>query len=223
MDARDALRSTSAVRRFTDEPVDDALLHDILDDARFAPSGGNRQPWRVVVVKDVPLRRRLGDLMRPVWAEYIAVAATGVTPFAAVAASPYIVPEAMASAPPNNLIESIVAAPVVLVIGVDLGGVAMLDKDLERPALVGGASIYPFCWNLLLSARTHGLGGVLTTFLSRAEPLAAPELGLPDTYALAATLFLGHPVRQRTKLKRKPVEEFTTVDRFDGPAFGPFA
>ncbi|MEN9822045.1 MAG: hypothetical protein RLZ04_471, partial [Actinomycetota bacterium] len=52
MDLRTALRTTGTVRGFTDQPVDDALLVEILDDARFAPSGGNKQPWRVAVVGD---------------------------------------------------------------------------------------------------------------------------------------------------------------------------
>ena len=59
----------------------------------------------------------------------------------------------------------------------------------------------------------------MTTFLSRAEPAAAPALGLPEGHALAAVIFLGVPVHQPTKLSRKPVDSFTTVDRFDGPAF----
>ena len=219
MEARELLRTTGAVRRFTDEPVDDALLHAVLDDARFAPSGGNRQAWRVVVVKDPGKRARLGALMRPVWDEYVAMAATGRTPFTAVEAAPYATARSLSAAAPNELIDGIVDVPVVLVVGADLGSVAMMDKDLDRAPITGGASIYPFCWNVLLAARTHGLGGVLTTFLSRAEPLAAPELGLPPTYALAATLFLGHPVHQPTKLTRRGVEEFTTVDRFDGPVF----
>ena len=59
----------------------------------------------------------------------------------------------------------------------------------------------------------------MTTFLSRVEPDAAPELGLPEHHALAATIFLGVPERQVTKLRREPVEAFATHDRFDGPSF----
>jgi nitroreductase len=63
MDLRDAIRTNGTVRNFTDEPVDDATIASILDDARFAPSGGNRQPWRVAVVDDRTLRRELATLM----------------------------------------------------------------------------------------------------------------------------------------------------------------
>ena len=94
-----------------------------------------------------------------------------------------------------------------------------MDKDLERPPITGGGSIYPFCWSILLAARARGLGGVMTTFLSRAEPAAGPALGLPPDHALAATIFLGYPVDQPTRLRRRGVAAFATIDRFDGPAF----
>jgi nitroreductase len=220
MELSPALRTTGAVRRFTSQAVDDDTLAAILDDARFAPSGGNRQPWRVVVVRDPARRRALADTMRPIWDEYAAIAATGRTPFAAVEGATSERPATRAGGAPNDLLDHIVDVPVVLVVAADLGRIAMMDAGLDRPPLTGGASVYPFCWSLLLAARERGLGGVMTTFLSRAEPLAAPLLGLPAGHALAATLFLGHPEHQPTRLRRAPVDTFATVDRFDGPAFG---
>jgi nitroreductase len=123
---------------------------------------------------------------------------------------------------PNMLIDEIETVPVVLAIAADLRDIAIMDGNAEhRPPIVGGASIYPFCWSILLAARARGLGGVMTTFLARAESSAAPLLGLPADHALAATIFLGVPVHQNTKLTRKPVESFATIDRFDGPALNP--
>ena len=107
----------------------------------------------------------------------------------------------------------------MLVIAADLSMVAMMDRDLERKPIAGGASIYPFCWNLLLAARSRGFGGVLTTFLARAEREAAPLLALPANHAIAGMVFLGRPVHQPTRLKREAVSSFTTVDTFGGPAF----
>jgi nitroreductase len=211
MDLLDSLRSTGAVRSFTAEAVSDATVAAILDDARFAPSGGNRQPWKVAVVKDLSLRRRIADLMRPVVEEYAGAAATGVTPFA-FGRSIDVPPIAA----PNGLIDGIAEVPVVLAVAADLHRIALMDGNLDRPAMAGGASVYPFCWSILLAAHAHGLGGVLTTFLSRVEPAAAPVLGLPEGHALVATIFLGVPTHRATKLRRREVTAFATVDRFDG-------
>lgn len=217
IDPQSALRTTGAVRRFTSEAVPDAAVHQILDDARFAPSGGNRQPWRVAIVKDPALRRRLADLMQPVWDSYVARGQLGVTPYNCV---DDIEPDHVAHAP-NELLDQVESVPVMLAVAADLRKIALMDGQLERPALTGGASIYPFCWSILLSARERGLGGVITTFLSRVEPAAAPEIGLPEHHALAATIFLGVPEFQATKLRRGEVSDFTTLDRFDGPPFTP--
>lgn len=217
MEIREAIRTNGSVRAFTDEPVDDATVASLLDDARFAPSGGNRQPWRVAVISDTMLRRELAMLMQPVWDEYMETAAIGGNPFNVV---DYVEPDEVSPNKPNALLENIESIPVVLAVAADLSKLAMMDAELDRAPLTGGASIYPFCWNLMLSARAHGLGGVMTTFLSRVEPAAAPALGLPEHHALVTTIFLGHPVHQPTKLKRNPVESFASVNRFDGASFG---
>ncbi|MGA1006730.1 MAG: nitroreductase family protein [Ilumatobacteraceae bacterium] len=219
MDLIDALRGTGAVRAFTDEPGDDSVLARVLDIARFAPSGGNRQPWRVAVVKDPELRHRLADAMTPVWDEYAAISATGITPFSSAPPAPYELESKRPGNVPNQLLTEIATIPVVLAVAADLTRIAMMDKDLDRSPITGGASVYPFCWNVLLAARSEGLGGVITTFASRAESVTGPLLGLPEHHALAATIFLGHPVKQPTRLKRHSVDDFATVDRFDGAAF----
>lgn len=216
MDLDTALRTTGSVRRFSPDRVDDATVGGIIDTARFAPSGGNRQPWRVAVVRDLALRRQLADHMQPIWDEYMAASAEGQRAFNGID----YVPPADAPHSPNELLDHIEEAPVVLAIAADLREIALMDGALDRPPVVGGASVYPFCWSILLAAHDRGLGGVLTTFLSRAEPAAGPLLGLPEHHALAATVVLGVPAGHRpTRLSRHPVESFTTVDRFDGPAF----
>jgi nitroreductase len=150
--------------------------------------------------------------MTAVWQEYLGEgSASSRTPFAfgrSFGAQPI--------AEPNPLLDDIEHVPVVLSIAADLNKIALMDGDADRPPITGGASIYPFCWSILLAARARGLGGVLTTFLSRAEAEAAPALGLPADHAIVATIFLGHPVHLNTKLRRGPVSNFTTVDRFDG-------
>ncbi|MCU1361238.1 MAG: dehydrogenase [Ilumatobacteraceae bacterium] len=217
MDLIEALRGTGAARSFTDEGIDDATLAAILDDARFAPSGGNRQPWRVAVVKDGAIRHGMAQLMRPVWNAYVGAGTTSGS------SAPYAFGLDSDTAPvaaPNHLLDHIDNVPVVLAVAADLNRIALMDGNLDRPAMTGGASVYPFCWSILLAARARGLGGVMTTFLSRAEPAAVPLLGLPADHALCATIFLGRPQHQTTKLKRNPVQSFATVDRFDGDVFG---
>ena len=215
MELRDALRATASVRSFTAEPVADSVVHDILDDARFAPSGGNRQPWRVALVKDPTIRRRLADEMKPVWNEYVALAQTGHTPFAVVDGAPPLTTPPVEV--PFPLIDDIESVPVVLAVAADLSRIATMDADLPRPTLSGGGSVYPFCWSILLAARARGLGGVMTTFATRAERTTGPLLGLSSGHALAATIFLGHVDKHVTKLRRNPVDGFATIDRFDGP------
>lgn len=210
------LRTTGAARRFTADPVEPVVVHQLLDDARFAPSGGNRQPWKVAVVEQPARRRELGALMQPVWDAYVARPA-GVTAFNPI---DDVTPAHVGHAD-NELLDSIETIPVVLAVAVDLRLVAVMDRDLDRAPVTAGASVYPFCWSILLSARSRGLGGVLTTFLSGAEPQAASVLGLPEHHALAATIFLGVPDPLSTRLTRAPVESFSTMERFDGEPFVP--
>ncbi len=221
-----ALRSTGSVRAFTDEPVDDATVHRVLDTARFAPSGGNAQGWHVIVVKSAEIRTQIRDLAQFTWNEYAQLTAMGVRPYGADETGRWPGPppgvdlaELRANHMPNPMLDNLIGSPVVLVVCADLRAIAAMDIELDRTQTTGGASIYPFTWSILLAARDEGLGGVMTTFLVRQEPLAKPILGLPPHMAIASMIVLGHPVHQNTKLTRKPVEEFTTIDTFTGDVF----
>jgi nitroreductase len=219
MDLAEVMRTTFSCRSWTDEPVTDQTLHDVLDLARFAPNGGNRQGWRVIVVKDRETRRMFVPLIKPTTSVYVAQAKAGEAPWNSVVPSSVDPERAIAADPPFPGLEEMIDAPVVLVFTIDLSVVASFDKDLGRVGVISGASIYPFVWNVLLAARNAGLGGVLTTYLAGKEAEVQALLGVPSHHAIAAMVPLGHPSRQLTKLKRKSVEEFTTVDRFDGPVF----
>ncbi len=219
MDLDDVMRTTAACRDFTDEAVDAATLHRVLDRARFAPSGGNAQGWRVIVVHDRDKRVRLAGLCQPTWNAYIAMRVAGERPFQTVTSTELDIEAAEQEHAANPLLDVLPDAPVVLVVAVDLKLVAAMDAELDRVGIVGGASVYPFCHNVLLSARNEGLGGVMTTFLARAEAEAQALLDVPTDHAIAAMIVLGHPVKQVTKLGRDPVEAFTTVDSFDGEPF----
>lgn len=219
MELDEVMRTTFACREWTDEPVSDETVHRVLDVARFAPNGGNRQGWHVIVVKDRATRERFVPLILPSTSVYLAQMQAGESPWNSVVPTSIDVEAARAEMRPLPGVEGMVDAPVVLVVSVDLRVVASFDKDLARVGVISGASIYPFVWNILLAARDEGLGGVLTTYLAGAEPEVQEILGLPPSHAVAAMVPLGHPVKQLTKLRRKPVEDFTTVDRFDGEPF----
>ena len=224
MELTEALRSTGAVREFTDQTVDDAAVYRLLDTARFAPNGGNRQAWRVIVVQAPGIRRALRDIYLPGWYQYLAQVSAGLTPWAvitdrdlerqAVAAADDIA--ATAAAGPGGFAEHFDEVPVMLVLLADMRRLATVDRDADHYTMVGGASIYPFAWSILLAARAEGLAGVMTTMVVRDEGAVKVLLGVPDTHTVAGVLALGHPVRQVSKLRRGPVEEFATIDRFDG-------
>jgi nitroreductase len=231
LDLLATLRSTGAVREFQDRPVDRAALARVLDTARFAPNGGNQQAWRVVAVEDPGLRAGLRDLYVDGWVEYLAQRAEGVQPWAPIgdrdAEAAAIQRGRDRQADPATAIDpggfaaGFDRVPVLLVVLADLRLLAATDRDLGRYTLVGGASVYPFVWSILLAARAEGLGGVLTTMTTLREPQVKQLLGVPDEFAVAAVLALGHPVDAPTRLRRGPVEEFATVDTFDGPPIGP--
>ncbi len=219
MELYDAMRTTGAVRRFTGDPLSDDVLERILDNARFAPSGGNRQGVRVIAVRDLPTRERLAELSATGAKRYAAQLANGESPWNPL--QPCGVDEATIDATevPRGGGGTLLDAEVVLVFCVDLSVVAAFDQHLDRIGVVSGASVYPFVWNVLLAARNEGFGGVLTTMAVAREPAVKDLLAIPAEYAVAALVPLGKPMQQVRKLTRKSVAEFATRDRFDGAPF----
>ena len=219
MELDEVMRTTFACREWTDEDVSDETVYEILDLARFAPNGGNRQGWRVIVLRDRELRSALVPLARPTTNQYAAQVAAGEAPWNTVVPSALDLAAERTVDRPFPGLDAMVDAPVVLVVTVDLGVVASFDSELERVGVISGASIYPFVWNILMAARSRGLGGVLTTYLAGCESAVQELLGIPAQHAVAALVPIGHPVRQLTRLRRLAVEEFTTVDHFHGAPF----
>lgn len=217
MELYDVLRSTFAAREFTDDALTDEVLYRIIDNARFAPSGGNRQGAHITVVREADTRRRLAELGAPAARRYFAQLTAGENPWNSLlpsALSQHVIDETEV---PQTFIAPMINAPVVLVVTVDLNVVAALDQGLDRVGLAGGASVYPLVWSILLAARNEGYGGTITTMAIPREDAIRDLLGIPDTHAVAALVPLGRPRRQLTKLRRRPVAEFVTQDRFDGP------
>jgi nitroreductase len=224
MDLIRALRSTGSVREFEDRPVDLEVLARVLDTARFAPNGGNQQAWRVVIVEDAATRRAVRDIYVSGWLEYLEQRANGIRPWAPITdrtAEDAAIQRARAlsadESSPGGFAANFDKIPAMVVILADLRLLAATDRDLGRYTLVGGASIYPFVWSILLAAHAEGLGGVMTTVAVVREPEMKALLSVPDGFAVCAVLALGYPVRQPSSLRREPVETFATIDSFDGP------
>lgn len=219
MELDQVMRTTFSCRDWTDDPVSDETLHRILDRARFAPNGGNRQGWHVIVVRDRAIREQFVPLIAPTTNVYVAQTMKGEAPWNTIVPTGIDVEAEKANDKPFPGVQGMIEAPVVLVFTVDLSVVASFDSELDRIGVISGASIYPFVWNTLLAARSEGLGGVLTTYLAGEEAKVQQLLGTPEHHAICAMVPLGHPVKQLTKLRRRAVEEFTTIDRFDGEPF----
>ncbi|HEV8441067.1 MAG TPA: nitroreductase family protein [Methylomirabilota bacterium] len=210
------MRTTFAARQFTDDPLPDATLFKILDNARFAPSGGNRQGWRVIVVRDPATKDALAELNVPAAKRYAAQQQAGESPWNTIDPTAVDASTIERTPVPGRLTEPTRRAPVVLVICVDLKVVASTDQELPRVGVVSGASIYPFAWNILMAARHEGFAGTITTLAVAQEPKMQQLLGIPRHVAVAAVMPLGRPVKPLTTLRRKPVAEFATLERWGG-------
>jgi nitroreductase len=223
VDLYDAMRTTAAIREFTDDPLPDDVLARILDAARFAPSGGNRQGCHLVLVRDRDTRVRLAELNEPAVRRYMAQIAAGESPWSSLRQPTPTEAEIRATRVPSSFTRPGLTAAVVVVVFVDLDALASTDQDLDRVGLVSGASVYPLVWSMLLAARAEGFGGVITTMATPQESDVRALLGVPDEYALAAVVPLGRPVHQPTRLRRQAVDEFVTWERFDGDPLSPDA
>lgn len=219
MELFECMRTTFAAREFTGDPLPDEVLYAVLENARFAPSGGNRQGNRLIVVRDAGTREALGHLAEPAAKRYAAQRAAGENPWNSIEPTRVSDATIAATEPPASLVGTFVSADVVLVFIVDLGVVASTDQYLERVGIISGASIYPFVWNVLLGLRHEGFGGTITTLAAAREADVQALLDIPARFALAAVVPAGKPVKQLTRLKRRSVEEIAMRERFGGAPF----
>jgi len=220
MDLLEVMRTTFACREFKNEKIEDEVIHRILDNARFAPSGGNRQGAHIIVVKDPEKKRKLGQLCESVLLLYAAQQKAGEVPYNTIKPSSISLQEIETKTGHDlEMFNKLDEVPLLLIVSVDLSEVASMDKDLNRIGIVTGASVYPLVWNILMAARNEGLGGVITTAVVPEEESVRELLDLPEDHAIAAMIPLGKPVQQLSRLNRRAVEEFTTVDSYKGDVF----
>jgi nitroreductase len=221
MELYDVMRTTFSGREYTSDPLPDDVLYRILDHARFAPSGGNRQGWKVIVVRERATREALARLTEPAAKRYAAQQQNGENPWNTIDPPRVDAATIERTQPPARLLETVLKAAVVLVVCVDLKVVASTDQELKRVGVISGASVYPFAWNILLAARHEGYAGTITTLAVAQEPGIQALLGIPAHVAVAAVMPLGRPVKALTKLKRKPVAEFAMLERWGGVPLAP--
>lgn len=210
----EAMSTLRAVRRLRPEPVPDAVLRRVLEAATWAPSGGNRQAWRLVVVRDHAHKGALGALYAEGWREMLG----RYDDLLASLPEDRAAKERRALDAGTHLADHFAEVPVVVVVCFDPAGLAVTDADQPRVSVVGGGSIYPAVQNLLLACRAEGLGCVLTTLLCAREPEVKSLLGVPDEWGTAATIPIGYPVgRGHGKISRRPVEAMAFADHWGQP------
>jgi nitroreductase len=215
VDLYQTMRNAPATRRFRSEPVAREVLLRVLDAARFAPSGGNRQGWRVIAVEEARTRRALRDLYWPHWRAYLEY--TGA---AQMLANPddHDPARIRALRQADAFADRLHEVPLHLVVCVRIADLAITDAELDRPSIVGGASVYPFVQNVLLALRAEGLGASLTTLLIPAEPEVKRLLSIPDEIAVAAYVAVGHRADPWPQaLTRRPVADFAFSERYGQP------
>jgi nitroreductase len=211
VELQDVIRRTGTCRYFLPDPLDDRVLRRLCDGARFASSGGNRQPVRYIAIRDAEVKRTLRDWYLEPWKAYMHATESGEVRVEGESAR-RLVRDA------DHMAEHLHEVPVLLVVCCVLADVTTPDARLERVGIAGGASVYPSVQNLLLTAREMGLGAALTTLLCAYEEEIRDLLGLPEGVAVAAVVALGWPERPlHRRLTRRPVEELLFSERYGEP------
>jgi nitroreductase len=191
----DVIHSQRAVRHFSEQPVSDEAIETMLHAAICAPSGGNRQPWRFVVIRDAEIKRRLGQWYLAAWQAATADMATLTQPYRHGAA----------------LAQQMASVPVLILACIDHG-----DAGPGQGPMTRSASIYPAVQNLLLAARALGLGTVLTTLHTQYESEIKALLHIPETVETAALIPVGYPAAgvQWGHARRRPLSEVVFHERW---------
>ncbi|MDO8615734.1 MAG: nitroreductase family protein [Dehalococcoidia bacterium] len=192
MDVFEAINTTRAMRRLKADPVPDDLVWKVLDAAIRAPSGGNRQPWNFIVVRERATKEKIAGWYLDSWNKSYALIK------GAAAANPET---ARTYASAEYLANHLADVPVLIIATVNQSGVAAVSP--------GGASIYPAVQNLMLAARALGLGTALTTLHRTHEAEVKALLGIPEGVETMALIPLGWPRGKFGAGPRLPVEKVT--------------
>jgi len=202
-DLFEIIRTTRSMRRLKADPVPPDLIRKILEAGVCAPSGGNMQRWRFLVVQDAQVKQTVGALYRRAWDEVVAPRYRAGEPAPGTSRDRFL--RMLAAA--EHLAHHIHEAPVWIV--------PCLQS--ETPSRTAGSSIYPAVQNMLLAARAVGLGAALTTLYLTHEREAEAAFGLPSDWHSYAILPIGYPVGRFGPVRRVPLEEVVYGDRWGKP------
>lgn len=200
-DLWDVMRTASAVRRYRAEPVADEVLERCLLAATWAPSGGNQQPWRFVVVRSPAARAVITDGAARTWeamAEFYNLSVPGTETDDAKSRTLRSMAEHMRVGG---------AAPVIVLFCVQPQRGA---SDLQQ-----GGSIFPAMQNFLLAARAQGLGAAITLWHMSCDDALRALIGIPDDWVISALVTAGWPEGRHRMVRRKPLAEVAVVDHWD--------
>jgi nitroreductase len=211
MDLYEGLMTTRAMRRFTDDPVDEEDIWACLRAAGQAPSGGNIQPYQFLVVTDPATRASIGALYLRAWNRYEPAVAAVTPPFKDEAAGRR---HARNVAVSDELAHHLGEVPVHVLVLVPRISMSLRDDEGEMDVGSVYASVYPAVQNFMLAARSRGLGTVLTTVYRIHEQELLELCSIPDRYEVAALLPLGHPKGAWGVAARRPAESLTSWERF---------
>ena len=203
----EAIYTLRAMRRLAPDPVSEQDLRFLVDAATQAPSASNGQHWAFIIVTDAGQRRRLGDLYREVGRAVIrdqALASGRLPP-----ETEKVYRNAM------RLVEGMASVPALIV-------VAALGHH-PADAMQGAAwygSLFPAVQNLMLAARSRGLGTTLTTLHKLREAEVKAVLGIPDAWETVALIPVGRPLGRFGPVLRTPSEQVTHWNRWGNPRSG---
>ena len=215
MDLFEIMYSLRAMRRLKPDPVSDDLIWKILDAGTRAPSGGNTQPWRFLVIRDPATKRFLQERYRRGWDRYVQANMQA----ASAAPSPPSPEEVEARLrmvrAATHLAEHLHEAPVLLLVCMMPRALALPPDPESQPPSPAAlyASIFPAVQNILLACRAYGLGATLTTLHLLYERTIKERLGIPSEIETVALIPIGWPEGRFGPTKsRAPVETVTYWD-----------
>jgi nitroreductase len=197
MEFFEVINTQRAMRRLKPDPVPDELIWQLLDAAIKAPSGGNRQPWNFIVIRDAATKAKIAEWYLDGWNK-------AYGPFRDVALANPALARTYGSA--DYLANHLAEVPVLIMVTLTLANVA--------PVTPPGANVFPAVQNLLLAARALGLGAALTTVYRTHEDEVRQLLGIPDGVETQALIPIGYPRGSFGPTMRMPAQTVTFWEKW---------